>query len=214
MNRVVSSRWCPRSIFIYCTLEIVIPTKSEYSPEIGKGPLVRLQKRLLTGVRKGAMERSSTGHAAHAKYVGLLSLSPNIGVRLIPVHLRFLPPSVGLRNECLVLNQFQFNLPLPDITTNRALRHSDFRKLLPYPRPDPVRCVSLLSWRVLVALQNGFDEGFRRFYPWLTPRVDLSLPWNRISQRFPYHAPVDPKLPGHSFDRSHPVVILPSNLFE
>ena len=81
-----------------------------HSPEIGKGSLVLLQKRLLTGVREGAMERSSTGHAAHAKYVGLFSLSPDIGVSFVAVHLRFLSPNVGLRNECLVLNQFQFNL--------------------------------------------------------------------------------------------------------
>ena len=67
---------------------------------------------------------------------------------------------------------------------------------------------------LLVALQNGFDEGLHRFYPRLTARVDLSLPRNRISQCFPYHASVDPKLPGHSFDRSHPVLVLPSNLFE
>jgi hypothetical protein len=87
-NRVVSSRWWPRSIFFYCALEIVIPTKSEYSPEIGKGSLVRVQKRLLTGVWEGAMERSSTGHAPHAKYVGLFSLSPDIGVSFVPVHLR------------------------------------------------------------------------------------------------------------------------------
>src|ERR1700756_1814755 len=96
---------------LYCTLEIVIPTKSEYSPEIGKGSLVRLQKRLLTGVRERAMEGSSTGHAAHAKYVRLLSLPPDIRVSFVPVHLRFLSPNVGLRNACIVLNQFQFNLP-------------------------------------------------------------------------------------------------------
>jgi hypothetical protein len=214
MNRVVSSRWCPAQYLLYCTLEIVIPTKSEYSPKIGKGSLVSLQKCLLTGVREGAMERSSTCHAAHAKYVGLFSLSPDIGESLIPVHLRFFSPNVGLRNKGLVLNQFQFNFPLANITTNRALGDSDFRKLLPYPRPDPVRCVSLLSRRVLVALQNGFDEGLHRFYPRLTPHVDLSLAGNRISQRLPYHTPVDPQLPRHSFDRSHPVVILPSNLFE
>jgi hypothetical protein len=31
-----------------------------------KGPLVRLQKRLLTGVRESAMEGSSTGHSSHS----------------------------------------------------------------------------------------------------------------------------------------------------
>ena len=52
-----------------------------------------------------------------------LSRSADISQRLIPVHLRFYPPVVRLRNECLVLNQFQFNLPLANITTNRALGH-------------------------------------------------------------------------------------------
>src|SRR5665213_1937036 len=59
---------------------------------------VRFQKRLLAGVREGAMESPSTGHAAHAKYVGLLSLSADIRVSFIPVHLRFSAPNVGLRN--------------------------------------------------------------------------------------------------------------------
>src|ERR1700745_1333547 len=39
---------------LYCTLEIVIPTKSEYPPEIGKGSLVRLQKCFLACVQKRA----------------------------------------------------------------------------------------------------------------------------------------------------------------
>ncbi len=90
---------------LYCTLEIVIPTKSEYSPEIGKGPLVPLQKCLLTGVRKAAMECSSAGHAAHAEHISLLSFSLDIGGSFVPVHLRFLSPNVGLRNECLALQQ-------------------------------------------------------------------------------------------------------------
>ena len=63
---------------------------------------MRFQKRLLAGVWEGAMERSATGHAAHAKYVGQLPLSADIRVSFIPVHLRFSTPNIGLRNECLV----------------------------------------------------------------------------------------------------------------
>src|SRR5260370_38301707 len=100
------------------TLEIVITTKTKYTPKISKGPLVRLQKCLLTGVREAAMECSSAGHASHAEHISLLSLSADICQRLIPVHLRFYPPAVRLRNECLVLNEFQLNLPLAYITTN------------------------------------------------------------------------------------------------
>src|ERR1035441_2108707 len=97
---------------LHCTLEIVIATKTEYTAEIGKGPLVRLQKRLLTCVWEAAMECSSTGHASHAKHISLLSLSADLSQRLIPVHLRFYAPAVRLRNERLVLNEFQLNLSL------------------------------------------------------------------------------------------------------
>ena len=63
------------------------------------------QKRLLAGVRESAMEGSSTGHAAHAEYVGQLPLSADICVRFIPVHLRFSSPNVALRNERLAVEQ-------------------------------------------------------------------------------------------------------------
>src|ERR1700674_1704591 len=112
--------------FLHRTLQVVIPKSFENSQEIGEPQFVRFQKRLLAAVRKGAMERSSTGHAAHAEYVGLLSLSVDIGVRFIPVHLRFLPPGVRLRNERLLFDQSQFHLPLPNIATNRGLGDANF----------------------------------------------------------------------------------------
>src|ERR1700733_531576 len=102
----------PAQNLLHCTLEIVITTKTEYTPEISKGPLVRLQKCLLTGVREAAMEGSSTGHASHAEHISLLSLSADICHGLIPRHLRFYPPTVRLRYERLLLIEFQLNLPL------------------------------------------------------------------------------------------------------
>src|ERR1700722_2774530 len=59
----------------------------------------------------------------HAKYVHLLSLSPDIGVSFVPVHLRFLPPSIGLRNERLALQQPQLDLPFANVGSNRGLGH-------------------------------------------------------------------------------------------
>ena len=64
---------------------------------------MRFQKRLLAGVREGAMKGSSAGHAAHAKYIGQLPLSVDIRVSFIPVHLRFSSPSVRLWNERLAV---------------------------------------------------------------------------------------------------------------
>jgi hypothetical protein len=148
---------------LHCTLQIVIPKSFENSQEISKPQFVCFQKRLLAAVRKRAMESSSTGHAPHAKYVGLLSLSADIGVSFIPVHLRFLPPGVRLRNERLVLDQSQLNLPLANIATNRGFGDANGWKFFADSRPDPMRRVSLLSGRILVRLQDCFDEGLRRF---------------------------------------------------
>ena len=89
----------PSQNLLHRTLKVVIPQDSKYSTEIEKRSFMRFQKRLLARVREGAMERSSTGHAAHAKYVGQLPLSADICVSFIPVHLRFFAPIVGLRNE-------------------------------------------------------------------------------------------------------------------
>ena len=78
----------PSQNLLHCALQVVVPQDSKYSTEIEKRSFMRFQKRLLAGVREGAMEGSSTGHASHAKYVGLLSLSADIRVSFIPVHLR------------------------------------------------------------------------------------------------------------------------------
>ena len=148
---------------LHCTLQVVIAKSFENPQKIGKPQFVRFQKRLLAAVREGTMKSSSTSHAAHAEYVGLLSLSADIGVSFIPVHLRFLPPGVGLRNERLALDQSQLNLPLANIATNRGFGDANGWKFLADPRPDPMCRVSLLSGRALVPLQDGLDEGLRRF---------------------------------------------------
>src|SRR3984957_13221476 len=83
----------PSQNLLYRTLKVVVPQDCKYSTEIEKRAFVRFQKRLLAGVREGAMEGSSTGHAAHAKDVGQLPLSADICVSFIPIHLRLLTPN-------------------------------------------------------------------------------------------------------------------------
>src|SRR5437879_10659672 len=78
--------------------EVVIAKRFKYAAKISEGPLVRFQKGLLAGMRKSTMESSATGHAAHAKHVGLLSLLADVRIGFIPVHLSFLTPTIGLRN--------------------------------------------------------------------------------------------------------------------
>src|SRR3974390_735935 len=120
---------------------------------------MRFQKRLLTGVRESAMERSSTGHAAHAKYIGKLPLSANICVSFIPVHLRFSTPNVGLWNERLAVNHRQRKFSFSNVASYRGLGHLHFRHLLSDPAPDPMCGVPLLPWRLLVRFQYSVDEG-------------------------------------------------------
>src|SRR6516225_12466409 len=60
----------PSENLFHRTFEVVITELLKYATKISERPLVRFQKSLLTGMRKGAMEGSTTGHAAHAKHVG------------------------------------------------------------------------------------------------------------------------------------------------
>src|SRR5215469_10407778 len=68
----------PAQNFLHCALQVVVAQNREYSTEIEKRSFMRFQKCLLAGVREGAMESSSAGHAPHAKHIGLLSLFPDV----------------------------------------------------------------------------------------------------------------------------------------
>ena len=80
------------------------------------------QKRLLTGVREGAMEG-----LLHWPCCGCKIRGPAVALRRYPrklhsrVHLRFSTPNVGLRNERLLADQSQLNLAL---RTNRRIDDS------------------------------------------------------------------------------------------
>src|ERR1019366_3415770 len=175
---------------LHRTLQVVITKSLENPREISERQFVRFQKRLLAGVREGAMESASTGHAAHAKYIGLLSLSADIRVRFIPVHLRFSTPNVGLRNERLAVDQRQLDLSFANIASDRRLGHFHLRHLRSDPAPDPMRGVPLLPWCLLVRFQN------------------------RTEHRLTYHPPMNPQLLGDPSNRSSTMLILASNLLE
>src|SRR5260370_3372896 len=108
---------------LHRTFQVVVTESREYSTEIDKRLLMCFQKCLLAGVRKGAMEGSSTGHAVHAKYVRQLPLSADIRVRFIPVHLRFSAPSVELWNVRIALEQRKHDLPFANVASNQGLAH-------------------------------------------------------------------------------------------
>src|ERR1022692_138904 len=199
---------------LHRTLQVVITKSFENSSKISERQFVCFQKRLLAGVREGAMESSSTGHAAHAKYVGLLSLSADIRVSFIPVHLRFATPYVGLRNERLAVDQRQLDLPFANVASNRRLGHFHLRHLRSDPAPDPMRGVPLLPWCLLVRFQNRIDEGHRRFQLRSLSYRCLALYRNGTEHRLTYHPPMNPQLLGDPSNRSSTMLILASNLLE
>src|ERR1700682_2714244 len=158
--------------------EVVIPTNLDHSPKIRKRPLVSFQKGLLTSMWEGAMETPATGHAPHAKHVGLLPFFADVRIRFIPVHLRFLPPAVRLRNEHLLTDQSQFYLSLAHVVTNRRLADLHPRHLCLNPAPDSTCGVPLLSWRLPVRFQNRFHKSLRWFQFRSLAHRRLSLRWN------------------------------------
>src|SRR6516225_9614650 len=155
-------RTLPRVGFLHCALQVVVAQDREHSTEIEKRSFMRFQKCLLAGVREGAMESSSAGHAPHAKHIGLLSLFPDVRVGFVPVHLGFLSPTVGLRNEHFLPYQLQLNFSLANVAANGRLGHLYLWHLRVNPLPDAMRCVSLLLGGLLVCFQNRLDEGSRR----------------------------------------------------
>src|SRR5208283_3833355 len=198
----------------HCTLKVVVPQDSKHSTEIEKRLFMRFQKRLLAGVREGAMERSSTGHTAHAKYVGQLSLSADIRVGLIPVHLRFSTPNIGLWNERLAVNHRQREFSFANVASDRRLGHFHFWHLRSDPAPDPMCGVPLLPGGFLVRFQNCIDESYRRFQLRSLSYRCLAPYRNSAEHRLPYHSSMNPQLLGDPSNRATTMLILAPNLLE
>src|ERR1700719_1973263 len=192
--------------------KVVISKGLEHPIKINERPLVSFQKGLLASMREGAMESSATGHAPHAKHVGLLSFSVDVRIRFIPVHLCFLAPAVGLRNEHLLTDESQFYLSLAHVPTNHGLGHFHLRHLRSNPAPDSMGRVPLLSWRPAVPVQHRIDEGLRGLQFRSLSHRSLSLDRNRTEHRLTHHAPMNPQLLGNTSDRSPTMLILASDL--
>src|ERR1700719_243179 len=194
--------------------EVVIPKDLEHAAKISKRPLVSFQKGLLTSMWEGAMESSATGHAPHAKHVGLLPFFADVRIRFIPVHLRFLPPAVRLRNEHFLTDESQFYLSLAHVVTNRGLADLHPRHLGSNPAPDSMCGVPLLPWRLAVRFQNRFHKSLRRLQFRSLAHRYLSLHRNSTEHGLTHQTPVNAQLLGDSSDRPTTVLILPSYLFE
>src|SRR5579885_3546642 len=194
--------------------EIVVPQFPEHPAKIGERQLMRLQERLLAGMRICPVKRSPAPHAAHAEQVRFLFLAIDLGNRLVPIHLPFLPPPIALRNVNLATRHPHFLLARSHVPPHRRLGKLHRWMLQPQSPPDPVRRVPLLPGRLPVCLQHLLDQRNHRRQLRTLPLRDLPRCRNRIPDRLPYHPPVHTELPRHPLDRSHAVFVLPAHLLE
>jgi hypothetical protein len=152
-----------------------------------------------------------TAHAAQAEHLHGLLLPAQFGHHLIPVHLTFLAPRIRLRHERLPMDQANLQFLFPHVLPHGRFGYLDLRLLYPQPVIDAVRCVPLFTRRRQIVLDNRVDEWNRRLQFRSRPLALFPLLRHGISQRFSYHAPVNPQLPRHSLDRSGSELVLPSD---
>src|SRR5664280_2886429 len=204
----------PAQNLLYRGTAVVVTKPAKHAREIGERPLVALQKRLLRRMEKGTVERGAAGHAAHGKALQLGPLSRQVGVGIVPVHLRLHTPVVTLGNERLLNRQAQSDLALMDITANRPFAELNLRHLMLDPLPDPMGCVSLLPRRLLIRLQNLiYVRDCRRQFP-ARPLHLLPRYGQGAANRLPHHTPMDVQLLGDSGNRPDAKFVLSADLLE
>ena len=166
--------------------EVVVAEPVEYTSEIAEGVLVGVQKCLLRGMQVGPVEGATAGHAPHHEHLQGQALTPEVRVRLIPVHLGFASPCVVLRHERLPRHQAEGQLPLPDVLPDRGLRHGPCRPLLAEPDVDAMGRVPLLARRSAVRLQDGLNEVDHRPHAWPCPAWRRLQLGDRALERLPH----------------------------
>ena len=114
-KRAVSSAAMSAQDLLHRRGEVVIAQLAEHAAKVSERQFVRFQKRLLRRVQISAVKRRSAGHAAHREHLQLDSLAGQIGIRFVPIDLRFHAPGIALRNAGLAHHQAQRDLPVVHI---------------------------------------------------------------------------------------------------
>jgi hypothetical protein len=204
----------PTQNLLYGRTEIVVTKPAKHTREIGEGPLVALQKRLLRRMQKGTVERRPAGHTAHGKALQLGPFPGQVGVGIVPVHLCLHTPVVTLRNERLLNGQAQSELALMNVSPDRSFTEVHLRHLPSNPFPDPMGCMSLLPWRLLVHLQNLiYERDGRRQLPARSLHF-LPRHWQGAANRLTHHTPMYVQLLGDSGNSPDPKLVFSADLLE
>jgi len=126
----------------YCAFQIVVPQHPEYAAKILKRQLVRLQKRLLSGVQIGPMKCRAAGHRAHCEHLHFGAFASKIGLGLIPIDLSLLAPAVALRHKRLPRDQAQLKFSVSDVIAHGGLCDRRFREFIQNPPKCAVPCAA------------------------------------------------------------------------
>jgi hypothetical protein len=154
----------------------------------------------------------SRGHRAHAEDVDLARLAIELGLDLVPIHLRFVAKVIGLRDEDLML-QKPHRLPaLAHILAHRGLADDNLRHLFPQPHPNAMRGMPLLARRLAVRFENRVDERNCRSQLGPLPLRLLPLWRQRAGQGLAHLPSMYSQLPRYRADRPGAMLVLPPDL--
>ena len=115
---------------LHRTCKVIVAEKSENPAKIAECQLMSFKKCLLSSVCVGPVKCSAAGHRTHLEDLQLGTHAINIGVRFVPVHLRFHAPVVTLWNENFVSAEPRLPPLLVNIAAHRALASREAGQLL------------------------------------------------------------------------------------
>ena len=194
--------------------QVVVAKPAEDAAEVMKRQLVGFQKRLLRGSQIGAMIGRSTGHRPHLEHLELDPLAVQIGIRFIPVDLRFHAPVVALRHEGLQTSQSPAPLCAAPHTAAPCGSPPCIPESLRECGPRSACRVTLLPRGLAICFQNRIDELDCRRHLQMRTHGLLASRRDRALNRLTHHPPMDTQLPRHPLDRAYPKLVLQPNLLE
>ena len=204
----------PAQDLAHRTGQVVVAQQMEHPAEIGEGPFMRLEKRLLRRVPVGAVERRAAGHRAHGEDLQPGPFAAEVGPGLVPIHLRLLAQAITLRHEGLPLHQAHGTAARADVVAHRRLSQRGAWELRQQPPIQTPRRMPLLARRPHIILQNLVDERRDQVQFWLGPRRIVPRRRQCAGQRLAHHSAVHPELRRHPRYRPDAELMLPAKLLE
>src|SRR5215472_11533193 len=175
---------------LHRTLEVVVAKHTEDALKIGKGQLMRLEKRLRCGMSVSPMVGRTTGHRPHLEDLQLDALATQNRPGLIPIHLRFRAPRIALWYEYFAMFQSQLLPPALHLAANTSFTPTEAGDLGLEPIEYTTCRMPLLRRCRNFRSQNLIDELRCRVQLPKSSLLGLGRCWLCAAQRLSHHPPV------------------------